>query len=281
MQRISTARRVSQIFLWVVPLVPISLLAYRPGGLKLYALACATQVLLMAVAVWILAADSIKDSTADRRALQLPGVFLIACWASATLAANMGPPPRAAAWAVTRPDQHMRYVALLVAGLLAWAGFGLLTAKIRESGERTFSVLGLSAATISTTMFTLFTLTMLTVVDMRATQVASSGNVPQWWPPFSLLIDAWLGLFAVLTYLATSLYAMALGNVGLLGKLGSVVFVVLGVIAAALVLIAITSSNQPATLVHGVFVFLIPAVPFILPYLIGVNLVRRAGDPVS
>jgi hypothetical protein len=88
-------------------------------------------------------------------------------------------------------------------------------------------------------------------------------------------------LFAVLTYLATSLYAMALGNVGLLGKLGSVVFVVLGVIAAALALIAITSSNQPATLVHGVFVFLIPAVPFILPYLIGVNLVRRAGDPVS
>jgi len=36
-------------------------------------------------------------------------------------------------------------------------------------------------------------------------------------------------LFAVLTYLATSLYAIALGNVGLLGKLGSVVFVVLGV----------------------------------------------------
>jgi hypothetical protein len=85
-------------------------------------------------------------------------------------------------------------------------------------------------------------------------------------------------LFAVLTYPATSLYAMALGNVGLLGKFGRVVFVVLGAITAALALIAVGVLN-PATLVHGLFVLVIPAVPFIIPYFIGVSLVRRAGDP--
>jgi len=86
----------------------------------------------------------------DRRALLLPGAFLIACWASATLAASMGPPPALAVWAVTRTDQQVRYVALLLAVLLAWAGFGVLTARLREAGEHLFSVLGLSAATIST-----------------------------------------------------------------------------------------------------------------------------------
>jgi hypothetical protein len=281
MQRISTARRVSQVFLWVVPLLPIPMLAYRPGGLKLYTVACATQVLLMTVAVWILAADSIKSSTADRRALLLPGAFLIACWASATLAANMGPPPRAAVWALTRTDQHIRYVALLVAGLLARAGFGLLTTKLRQAGERVFSVLGLSAATISTVLFTLFTLFALTIVDLRVMEEVSSGKAPEWWPPLHALWESWLVLYAVLTYLSASLYAMALGNVGLLGKFGRIVFVLLGAIAAALALIAVSLLNPGATLVHGLFVLIIPAIPFILPYLIGVSLVRRAGDPVS
>jgi hypothetical protein len=235
----------------------------------------------MGVAVWILAADSIKNSTADRRGLLVPGVFLIACWASTTLAANMGPPPRAAAWVTTRTDQHVRYVALLVAGLLAWAGFGLLTARLREVGERVFSILGLSVATISSALFTLFTLAALTVADLRATEVANSGNSPQWWPPFNALWESWLVLYAVLTYVATSLYAVAFRNVGLLGKFGSILFVVLGTVAAGLALIAVTELAPGATLVHGLFVLIIPAVPFILPYLIGVNLVRRAGDLVS
>jgi len=86
-------------------------------------------------------------------------------------------------------------------------------------------------------------------------------------------------LFAVLTYPATSLYAMAFGNVGLLGKFGRVVFLVLGAITAALALIAVGVLKPPATLVHGLFVLVIPAVPFIMPYFIGVSLVRRAGDP--
>ena len=85
----------------------------------------------------------------------------------------------------------------------------------------------------------------------------------------------------MLSYLATSLYAMALGKVGLLAKFGGAVFVVLGAIATVLALIAIITPNGTGTLTHGLFVFIIPAAPLILPYLIGVNLVRRAGDPAS
>lgn len=281
MPKISLARRLSQIFLWLVPLLPFLKLAYRPGGLKLYALAGAAQVLLMAVAIWILAADAIESSATDRHALLLPGVFLVACWASAAVAANMGPPPHAAVWVTTRADQHMRYVALLLAGLLAWAGFGLLTAKLREAGERVFSVLGVSFATISTAIFTLFTLAALTVYDLGAAQEASSGNAPEWWPALYALFRSWVVLFAVLTYLTASLYAMALGNVGLLGKFGRVLFFVIGMTAAALAFIVGAGFFGPRTPGQGLFVLLVPAVPFILPYLLGVNLVRRAGDPVA
>jgi hypothetical protein len=72
---------------------------------------------------------------------------------------------------------------------------------------------------------------------------------------------------------------LALRKVGWLGKIGGATFAVLSAISAVLAVVAIATPNQQATLTHGFFVFLIPAVPMIVPYLIGVNLIRRAGDP--
>ena len=174
----------------------------------------------------------------------------------------------------------MRYVGLLVAGLLALAGFGLLTARLHEAEERVFSVLGFSATIIATGLFVLFTLGALTIYDLVAKQ-ASAGNIPAWTSPLQILISSWLELYAVLSYLATSLYAMALSKAGWLAKFGCAAFAGLGAIAAVLALIAIITPNGTGTLTHGFFVLLIPAVPLILPYLLGVNLVRRAGDSVS
>ena len=67
----------------------------------------------------------------------------------------------------------------------------------------------------------------------------------------------------------------------MLAKFGRAVFAGLGAMATVLALIAIITPNGTGTLTHGLFVLLIPAVPLILPYLLGVNLVRRAGDSVS
>jgi hypothetical protein len=163
-------------------------------------------------------------------------------------------------------------------GLLSWAGFGLLTSRLREAGERTFSVLGLCSIAVSTPLFILFNLAALTVYDMHAAKVASSGSVPVWSPPLVALSLVWLGLYAVLTHLAVALYAMALANVGLLGKFGRGLFIMLGTIAAASALVLVSASSP--TLREALYPFMIPAVPTILPYLMGVSLVRRVGDPL-
>ena len=281
MQRISPLRRVSQVFLWVAPFIsPILILAYRAGGLKLYALSGAALFLLMAGAVWILVADSVRTPTTNRRDALLPGVLLVASLDLVAITVTTGPPPTSAAeWVATQNVQHLRYVGLLVAGLLAWAGFDALTAMLQVAGERALSVLARSVTAISMALFTLFTLGALTIPDLVAQQ-RNSGNTPTWASPLLILMSSWLSLYAVLTYLAASLYAMALGRVGLIGKFGGAVFVALGTIASILVLIAILTPNQSGTLTHGLFVLQIPAVPLILPYFVGVNLVRRAGDLV-
>ncbi len=282
MQSMSAARRASQIFLWAAPFVsPILILAHGAGGLKLFAIGGAALVLLMGGAVWILAAGSSMNSANHRVVALLPGVLLVASLASAAVTVTTGPPPTSSAdWVATLTEQHIRYVGLLIAGLLAFAGFGLLTARLVEAGERLFSVLGFLVTLIATTLFILFTLGALTIYDQVA-QAGIAGNTPAWASPLVTAIDSWLSLYAVLIYLATSLYAMALGKVGWLAKFGGAAFAVLGAISAALAVIAITTPNRGGTLMHGLFVFLIPAVPMILPYLIGVNLVRRAGDRIT
>jgi hypothetical protein len=282
MPRISTLRRASQAFLWVAPFIsPVLMLAYRAGGLKLYALCGAALLLLIAGAVWILAADSVKTSTTNRRDALLPGVLLVASLSSVAVTVTSGPPPVSAAeWVATLSVQHLRYVGLLVAGLLAWAGFEAMTTMVQAAGERAYSVLARSATTVSMALFILFILGALTIFDVVAQQ-RNSGNTPTWVSPLLILMGSWASLYSVLTYLAVSLYAIALARTGMIGNLGRNVFVALGAIASILAVVATLMPNPSGTFTHGLFVLQVPAVPLILPYFIGVNLVRRAVDPVS
>ena len=278
MLRMRVARRVSLLFLYVIPFLVLPLFVYRPGRLAPYVLACATQYLLMAVAVWILAGDAVENSA---KPFLLPGVFFVATEASAELAAYMGPPPWPpdATWVATLADQHTRFVALLVAGLLGWASFNLLTSRLAEAGERTFAVLGRAATAVSTPLFILFTISALVVYGNRASLVAASGAVPEWWQPLAALSLVWLAVYAALTHLAAALYAMALARVGLLGSFGRAFFVILGTMGAIGALISISAQNK--AIKEAFYPFMIPAVPLLLPYLIGVGLLRRASEPAA
>jgi len=59
------------------------------------------------------------------------------------------------------------------------------------------------------------------------------------------------------------------------------VFAAVSAMAAIVAIVAIRTANSTGTLTHGLFVVIIPAVPLILPYFLGVHLVRRAGDRVA
>lgn len=267
------------MFLWSAPLLsPILMFAYRTGGLKLFAAGGIVLFVAMSAAVWILGGDAWRGLANDRHGFLLPGVLLVASLAIPAVTVTTGPPPTSSAeWVATLTEQHVRYVGLLIAGLASWAGFGMLSASLREAGEHVFSRLALSAVAISSVVFTLFVLSTLTVYDLVARE-HSSGNHPDWVRPFGIMIASWLYLYAVLSYTATSFYAIALSKVGLLGKLGRTGFAGVSAIAAVLAVVAIRTANSTGTLTHGFFVLLIPAVPLILPYFLGVAMIRRAGD---
>jgi hypothetical protein len=280
MQRISTARRLSQIFLWMVPFFfwPLLVFVYRQSQSKSYLIGGAVQAGVMLLGAWVLGTSVIRKGSGEERWLSLAGLLLVAPVVMVSVFVGLGPPPREPGrYLATAVDQETRYTLLLFAGLFAAGGFAVLRECLRQAGERIYSALGFAAIIISTALFVLY-ITNDTVMIEALRQRAGSGKMPEWWLPLRNHFTI-IGVVEVaLTYLATAAFAAALRSVGWLGRIASSVFEGLSLIAVPLVVLL---PLYPSKLALPGFVLGIPAVPFVMPYLIGVSLLRRVGDPVT
>jgi hypothetical protein len=144
---------------------------------------------------------------------------------------------------------------------------------MQDAGDRIFSRIALAAITIGTLLFVLDSLLVYVIVEMLQ-QKQSSGKTPDWW----LAVRAYyLPLHQVgvaLIYLATAAYATALRQGGWFGTISSRLFVGISLAAAVLVLLYPVGGRIGAP---G-FVLGIPAVPYVMPYLMGILLVTRASS---
>jgi hypothetical protein len=84
---------------------------------------------------------------------------------------------------------------------------------------------------------------------------------------------------AALIFLATALFAASLKAIGWFKKGPLNFYIVISLVSFILVVLYKLYAKTVAFL--GIFPLLIPAIPFIMPYLIGVNLLKRAGDKHS
>ena len=98
-------------------------------------------------------------------------------------------------------------------------------------------------------------------------------KTPNWYNLTRIYFKPLFVLGGLLTYAATAAYAAALGRVGWLEKLSSRLLAGTSVAAAVLVSVSPLGGKIGAP---G-FILLIPALPYLMPYFIGVLLVTRAG----
>src|SRR6266851_1503722 len=134
-----TPRRVSYVFLCMVPFLAIIVAAVR--ALRVPGVYQAIGGLLFAaivIAAWILGARAIRAGAEGEQRLALAGVFLIVPFALVSLLwVGLGPP-----WVATPPENLMRYLILLVSSIAVSAGFVVLRDALSEAGERSYSTLG-------------------------------------------------------------------------------------------------------------------------------------------
>lgn len=279
--QILLGRRASYLFLCFSPILMAAVWSTRLLAAPIVRYASA-GVLICAIltAAWTLGARTIVAGAAERRRLAMVGGLLIAVWSSLTLIGVLGTPDQA-----TIPENKLRYLVLLTDTIAIASALMILRDTLNDAGERFYSALGFSAAALAGPLYVIFTLVQQ--LQYRAAERAGSTPLSSGDQLLDILSLGLLFAGAVLTYLASAVFAAALEQCQWLGRRAARIYVGTSLFAVLCVGIRVTeallTSDGPMWgfkhwySIPG-FVFVIPAVPWIMPCLLGIGLLRRAGD---
>jgi hypothetical protein len=272
----SVVRRLSYVFLCLVPFlafVVVGVRAFRVPGI--YQVAGLAYFTVIAFAAWKLSAGAIRADVQSRRLLVLAGMLLITPFALVSLLwVGLGTP-----WQATPAENQMRYLVLIVMATAISTGFVVLREALSEAGERFYATLGFAAIILSGSLYLIWNTFAFGVFFGKE----HAGEVPAALVSLGDTLDVLLFVAGFLTYLATLAFAASLGRVQLLGRRATLTFTIVNGIALLFLVVRGLHYPDPRALstpwyANPGFVVGIPAVPFIMPFLFGVVLLRRAGD---
>ncbi len=271
-------RKTSRAYLILVPLLAAAFgFGFGKINYTLYLPIWIINVFLMLIASWKLGLHVINSKT-EKTHLAAGAFFLIVPWILVSMFFGLGPPPETAtSWAETATEQQVRYSMLTVAGIFIFFGFTLLKEKLKDEGEKYYSLLGFVAIIIAIPLFILdmlfwgFSLTE----SFKILVSSNTEKLPEWFKPLRSLFGMISVVEVALTYLAITFFVVSMNRVGWLSKTSSKIYTLISLLAFALIVL---SAFLPEPFVAAGFAVSIPAIPFLMPYFIGVNLLRRTGD---
>lgn len=272
-------RRVSYVFLCMVPVLAIAVAA--PRALRIPGVYQALGGVLFAaivLAAWILGVSGLRTGGEGQRRPALAGGFLTVPFSLVALFwVGLGPP-----WEATAPENKMRYLVLLVSSIAVSGGFVVLQDALSEAGERCYSTLAFAASMLAGTAYLVWMSFLLGAYVLKV----RDGQVPPTISALSEVFEILLDVACLLTYLATAAFAASFGRLGWLGRSATRAYVAANLIASLCLVMRGMSFPDPAALstpwyTRPGFVAGIPAIPFIMPFLLGVVLLRRAGDEAT
>ena len=273
------ARRFSHWFLIAVFVVAMVTGAIRPLRMSpLYQVIGVFQFAAMAVAAWTLGARAITTTSREPRMLALAGIFLVTPFALlALLWVGLGPP-----WVATPAENQMRYLVLTAMSIAIVVGFVVLREALGEAHKKSHPNVGFATILLAGPLYLIFDAFGfgISTVKLRA------GETPPAFHDLNAAIDMILFLAGALTYIATAAFAVSLGQAGWIRRGAARAFTIINLLALVLLVIRGLHFPDPKALstpwyTSPGFIVGIPAVPFIIPFLFGVVLLRRAGDQLN
>lgn len=270
------SRRFCYWFLIAIFIVAIVLDAIRPLRVSpLYQVIGVIQLAAVVWAAWTLGARAITASAREPRLLALAGIFLVTPFAlMALLWPGLGPP-----WVATPPENQMRYLVLAAMTISIVVGFVVFREALGEADKNS---VGFAAILLAGPLYLTFNAFGFGV----ATAKLHGGETPPAFRDLNSVIDLILFLAGALTYIAAAAFAVSLGQARWIGRGAARAFTIISLVALLLLVIRGLHFPDPKALstpwyTNLGFIVGIPAVPFIIPFLFGVVLLRRAGESDS
>jgi hypothetical protein len=183
-------------------------------------------------------------------------------------------------WQATAAENQMRYLVLIVMATAIAGGFVVLREVLSQAGERFYATLGFAAIMLSGPLYLIWNIFAFAAFFGKE----HAGEMPAAIVSLRDMLDLLLFVAGFLTYLATAAFAASLGRVQWLGRGAARAFMIVNAVALLfLVMRGLQYPDGRATpwYTSPGFIVGIPAVPFIMPFLLGVVLLRRAGEDQS
>jgi hypothetical protein len=178
----------------------------------------------------------------------------------------------------TPTENHMRFLVLLANSIVVAGAFVALKEELYDAGERFFSTVGF-AASIPAGGAYLVCISMsvaISVAGLPDKEASSAGLLSELYSVLEFVA-------CVLTYIATAAFAASLGQARWLGRSAVRAYVTASMVLVLLLVMRgvsypeVSADTAPWYTRPGVIAG-IPAIPWIMPCLLGVALLRRAGD---
>jgi hypothetical protein len=279
-------QRISGIHLWIALFLAVPVGQLRNlAGVAALIVGYAVFVALTATAIWKIGAAKTQSGRVREHPAFLPGVLLAAGPLALLLGASVTGEPTA-----SRPgDYLLNTTAILLGSVILVAGFAVLFARLWETGERLFPLLGLTGLLVGAAPWLANLVFRYAVVASGAAGLQAEVEDRAWvaneylrglqgepsWMEFLLVWTDMLQLaFVLLAYLAAAAFGAALIKAGWIGKTGGHVFVGLNLALALIVTAGIILAGSGSTAAAWTaYILTIPFMVFILPYFVGVALI--------
>ncbi len=268
----------SLVYLSAVPVLT-AVLGFGVGHIsyKFYLPIWIVNACLMVTASWILGLNVIKNNEVEKRYQAAGAFFLIIPWILVSIFFGFGPPPeKISDWVTTASEQQVRYSILIIAGIFVAFGFSALKQQLQKSGEFFYSNFGLTAILLAIPLFIINMIFWGFYLTELFKLVVAKGveQLPDSYSPMRKEFGLISVVEVALTYLATATFVLSLRQVRWFTKTAWV-YIAISLFAF---LIIILSAFLPEPFVTAGFAVSIPAIPFIMPYFIGINLLKRLAN---
>lgn len=276
--------RISYIFLCATPFVAFGAVLARPLRIPgVYHVIGAVLFVAISTAAWTLGARAIRSDAQSRRQLALAGTLLAAPFAViALLWVGLSGP-----WAATAAENQMRYLVLILMAIFTTAGLVMLREALSEAGERFYSTLGFTAMIMAGSTYIVWDAFM----SGAYATLEPGGEFAPVIKALGSMQNILLFVAAALTYSATAAFACSLASIDWLGRKATLAYTIVSVLALTITTITIAeiansaadpnfAAAPPWYVIPGLLLC-IPALPLIMPALLGAVLLRRAGNEAA
>ncbi|NVM62346.1 hypothetical protein FHW88_000622 [Mucilaginibacter sp. SG538B] len=277
MKSLTFKQKLSLVYLCLVPLVVMAI-AFGVGHIsyKTYLPVWIVNACFMITAVWNLGARNFSSDNRETKHQVVTALMLFMPWLFFSIFAGMGPPPATLqGWVNSAAEQQIRYTILIAGGILFALGSALLKVKLQAAGENLYSVMASAAINLAVPLFIInmafwgyyFTDAFRVFIKLGGTKR------PDLHGPIKSLFYVISIAEVLLMYLGTVFFAVSLKVTGLFNPVACRYYIIFGLIGMVLVLLP---SYWPEPFGTAGFLVAIPAIPFIMPYLIGIHLLKHA-----